>query len=169
MLRYFSPLNVALSATYFGNTTGPSSGLPSHFCLSTLPPSFIVCVYLFLALNLLLRLVIRCSRISRDLGWKYLSDWSSRGYQSLYPLRILGGPCTSCSQARRYLALEGGPSEVWHLAAPVLGGQPFLFRYGYIDCTTQYWSQGLTWVVVFTLASLPPVVRLLSNEFKTFV
>jgi hypothetical protein len=43
----------------------------------------------------------------------------------------------------------------------------------YIDAAapalTQYWSQGLTWVVVFTLASVPPVVRLISNEYRTFV
>lgn len=50
---YFSPLNVPFSATHSGNTTGSSSGLPSRFCSPILAPSFIVCVYLFLILNLL--------------------------------------------------------------------------------------------------------------------
>ena len=49
----FSALNVLLLATNFGNTVGPSSGLPSRFCSPIPVPSFIVSIYLFLVLNLL--------------------------------------------------------------------------------------------------------------------
>lgn len=49
----FSPLNIPLSATHFGNTTGRSSRSPSRFCSQILAPSFIVRVYIFLVLNLL--------------------------------------------------------------------------------------------------------------------
>ena len=67
-------------------------------------------------------------------------------------------------QARRHLALERSSSEGWHVAAPVLGGKSFLLSE--VATLTEQLTHiilaiGLTWVVVFTLANVPPVVRLI--------
>lgn len=151
-------------ATHFGNTNRSSSGLPLRFCSPILAPSFIVRIFLFPVLNLLS--ILSDAAISRG-------RWAGDFCQIDHLVDTRASILSTFTADLMLLALKLVGILRWNEARQRVGTWRLLYSEVSLSSSrsgrplrpynshTQHWPQGLTWVVVFTLANVPPVVRLI--------
>jgi len=137
--HYFNLLDVALSATHFGNTTRSSSGLPSRFYSPTPARLFIVRVSLFLVLNHLS--ISSDAAISRG-------RWAGDIYQIDHLVDTRASILSTFTADLMLLALKLVGILRWKEARQKVGTWRLLYsevclsifsRGGHFDCTTQFW------------------------------